>query len=76
MPDARYPHYQSFLLRFWQESAQTPWRVSLHSVDDGKTIAFGDLESLLLFLLHRADQITDSSLPFSINDSIPTGDTP
>jgi hypothetical protein len=55
MSDAHYPYYRSFLLRFWQESEQSPWRGSVQSVEDGTTVAFGDLESLLIFLLTRAE---------------------
>jgi hypothetical protein len=66
--EIHYPYYRSFLLRIWQESEQSPWRGSLQSVDDGNTVAFGELESLLLFLLNRSDQ------PPSIHDSTQAND--
>lgn len=76
MRHIRYPHYQSYLLRFWQESAVSPWRVSLHSIKEDKTVVFGELESLLLFLLQRTNPFTAS--PPSTDDSQPnsqsTGD--
>ncbi|MBX3000130.1 MAG: hypothetical protein KF893_16530 [Caldilineaceae bacterium] len=52
MPEIKYPQYRSYVLRFWQESEESPWRGSVQSVEDGKTLAFGDLESLLIFLLN------------------------
>lgn len=67
MTSTGYPYYRSYLLRFWQESEQSPWRVSVQSVDEGTTDAFGDLESLILFLLNKTGPLSKLS-PASTDD--------
>lgn len=70
MSDIEYPYYHSYLLRIWQESEQSLWRGSLQSVEDGKTVVFGDMDSLLLFLLNRTDQAHEPFVPPSTDDGI------
>ena len=72
MPYTAYPYYRSYLLRFWQESEQSPWRGSVQSVEDGATVAFGDLESLVLFLLNKAEPPLKPFLSSPEDDSEPT----
>jgi hypothetical protein len=65
MSDAKYPYYRSYLLRFWQESEGSPCRSLLHSVEDGKTLAFGSWESLIIFLLERGNPSSNLHPPLS-----------
>ena len=47
---AIFTQYQSYLLRLWQETPQTPWRVSLQSTVNNERFGFSSLESLFAFL--------------------------
>jgi len=42
--------YRSYLVRFWQSTAQGGWRASAQCVQTGNTVLFGDVERLLAFL--------------------------
>lgn len=42
--------YHSYLVRLWQDDAQSPWRVVTQSVQTGETFHFADLTSLFIFL--------------------------
>jgi hypothetical protein len=43
-------HYRSYLVRFWQSSAEGEWHASAQCVQTGKTELFGDVASLFSFL--------------------------
>lgn len=47
---AVYVRYQAYLLRLWQESTHTPWRLSLQNARTGEKHGFADLEALCAFL--------------------------
>lgn len=42
--------YRSYLVRFWQSSAEGGWRASAQCVQTGNTVLFGEIEQLLTFL--------------------------
>ena len=46
--------YHSFLLRLWQEEADTPWRASLQNVQTGAVMRFASLDALVAFLQEQA----------------------
>jgi hypothetical protein len=45
--------YHSYLVRLWRSNTQNDWRASAQCVQSGRTVAFGDLESLYAFLQHE-----------------------
>ena len=52
------PHYQSYLLRFWEERGQQPdlppaWRFSLEDPHTGERRGFASLEALVAFLREK-----------------------
>jgi hypothetical protein len=49
MPEKQ-PSQQSYLLRLWQEDAQSPWRASLQNVATNERFGFADLQSMFLFV--------------------------
>ncbi len=46
-------HYHSYLLRVWRDSAEQPWRASLHCSATGEKRLFADLGALFLFLVEE-----------------------
>ena len=42
--------YRSYLVRFWQSHEEGRWRASAQCVQTGRTVLFGDVESLLAYL--------------------------
>ncbi len=52
-----YRQYEAYLLRLWQETADTPWRYLLESVQTGQRRGFSTLEGLFVYL----DQISRQS---------------
>jgi|688.fasta_scaffold195722_2 hypothetical protein len=61
--------YHSFLLRLWQEEADTPWRASLQNVQTGAVVRFASLDALIAFLQEQA--IDTASTAVSVDDSRP-----
>lgn len=47
------PNYQSFLLRFWRDRPDQPWRSSLQCVAGGEKFAFGEVQALFAFLVEQ-----------------------
>jgi hypothetical protein len=50
--------YHSYLVRFWRDTPDVPWRASAQCVQTGNTLLFGNVESLLAFL--QAEFKTDT----------------
>ena len=50
------PHYHSYLLRLWRDSANHPWRASLQCTATGEKLAFAELLTLFTFL---SEQLAD-----------------
>lgn len=48
--------YLTFLLRFWREGENSPWRATLESPYGGKQYAFSSLEKLFAFLKEKTDE--------------------
>ncbi len=48
------PEHWSYLLRIWRAGGAGGWRASLQSIPAGERHMFANLESLLAFLLNRA----------------------
>jgi hypothetical protein len=48
---ANNPNYHSYLLRFWRDNADQPWRASLQSTVTEEKIFFADPTCLLDFLM-------------------------
>jgi hypothetical protein len=49
------PHnYDAFLVRIWRDSQETPWRASVQTVEDGRTIHFNNLQAVYAFLELRS----------------------
>lgn len=65
MPNRReWPHYRSFLLRFWQERGQgvdssRMWRFSVEDPHTGEQRAFAGLERLVAFLQAQTEAPDD-----------------
>jgi len=52
--------YKSYLLRFWQEHDQAPWRARLESINkDGEVKHFADAKPLLALLDDSATKRKD-----------------
>lgn len=45
--------YQSYLLRLWRDSANSPWRASLQSTATEQIYQFGDIGQMRGFLMAR-----------------------
>ena len=45
-----YHQYRAYLLRLWQETPCSPWRMLLQSVGNEEPRSFSDLESLFAYL--------------------------
>ena len=51
--------YQAFLIRVWlQKPQQQRWRASIQHVEDGRQLAFNDLEQLISYLCTELDPST------------------
>ena len=46
-------HYYSYLLRFWRDGAEHPWRASLQCSATGEKFAFADMLTLFAFLMEQ-----------------------
>ena len=46
--------YQSFLLRFWKEAPELPWRFQVRCVSTGDEYRFAELEQVIAFLRNAA----------------------
>jgi hypothetical protein len=46
-------NYQAYLIRFWQEDAQSPWRAELEAADTGEKRRFSSPEQLFTFVMQR-----------------------
>ncbi len=51
--------YHSYLLRLWRDQAPDGWHASLQSTKTGERHSFADLDSLLAFLLMRAQGLEE-----------------
>ena len=60
-PRAVFPHYQSYLLRLWQETPQTPWRVSLQPTGSDQRLGFSSLEDLIDYIETQIGQSEHSN---------------
>jgi len=49
--------YQSYLLRLWQESPETPWRAMLKCSVSGEELVFADLDKMLAFLRAQMEEM-------------------
>jgi len=51
---ARLPHYQAYILRFWQESSlsqeETTWRFTLINTNTNSEYGFASFQELIVFL--------------------------
>lgn len=47
------PNYQSYLLRLWRDSADQPWRATLHSTASGEKFVFVGVDALFTFLAEQ-----------------------
>ena len=45
-----HPHYTAYLVRFWQDGPNSPWRASAQSVQTGEIVRFGSQQDLYEFL--------------------------
>jgi hypothetical protein len=43
-------HYHAYLLRFWQEAGDAPWRFQLEHPQTREVLGFSSLEQLVQFL--------------------------
>ncbi|MCB0094110.1 MAG: hypothetical protein KDE50_05885 [Caldilineaceae bacterium] len=46
----RHPIYAAYLVRFWQDAPNGPWRASAQSVQTGEIVRFGSSRALYEFL--------------------------
>ncbi|MEZ4709297.1 MAG: hypothetical protein R3A44_18965 [Caldilineaceae bacterium] len=44
------PSYTAYLVRFWQDGPNSPWRASAQSVQTGEIVRFGSQQALYEFL--------------------------
>lgn len=49
--------YRSYLLRFWREGADGPWRILLVNSEDGSRRGFADLDHLVAHLQAQLEQL-------------------
>lgn len=54
-PTVSQPIQNSYLLRYWQTSEDSPYRFMLKSVRTGKQVMFRDLAGLVAFLQTKTD---------------------
>jgi len=59
--------YCSYLVRFWRDHPQSPWRASAQNVQTGETVRFADTDSLCSYLLHQA---TDACATFLAESAV------
>jgi hypothetical protein len=55
-PIGAYARYHAYLLRLWQETEHSPFRLSLQAAATGEIHCFADLNELLDFLRQAAGQ--------------------
>jgi hypothetical protein len=56
-----YLRYKAYLVRFWQEGEQEPWRASAQSVQSGEVVHFATLHELFIFLEMQTPTIPSTS---------------
>ena len=62
----QYPgRYQSYLIRFWKDNPDAPWRIAVQSVQNGETIHFAEFEHFIAFLSAQTDLPQDVTIPNS-----------
>jgi hypothetical protein len=49
-PQPATPQYRAYLVRFWRDHAQEPWRASAQSVQSGEQVYFATTAELFAFL--------------------------
>jgi len=49
--------YRSYLLRFWREGPDGPWRILLVNSEDGSRRGFADLDHLVAHLQAQLEQL-------------------
>ena len=49
-PNHHRPQYTAYLVRFWQDGPNSPWRASAQSVQTGEIVRFGSQRALYEFL--------------------------
>ncbi|MFN8446198.1 MAG: hypothetical protein U0175_35740 [Caldilineaceae bacterium] len=54
--------YKSFILRFWQDNPQSPWRATVKAIQSQETTHFANLDALFAYLATQTawSQIADS----------------
>lgn len=52
--------HHAYILRFWQEDQNAPWRIYLKDVTSDKYLTFLGLESLVAYLLTQLSDSNDS----------------
>ncbi len=65
MAPSRTQHYRSYLVRFWQEAADQPWRAVVVDAHTQEQHAFASLEAMLHFLAQQATP-TPEPAPFNL----------
>lgn len=62
----RPPHYQSYLLRLWEECQHlgwpAEWPFSLEDLHTGERHGFADLDQLIAFLRRNTQRCPDSTI--------------
>lgn len=60
----QYPgRYQSYLIRFWKDNPDAPWRIAVQSVQNGETIHFAEFEHFIAFLSAQTDSPAEATGP-------------
>jgi hypothetical protein len=49
--------YRNYLLRFWREGTNGPWRISLLAGEEGVRRGFADLDHLVAYLQSQLEQL-------------------
>jgi len=52
--------YRAYLLRFWREGAESPWRASLENPHTGEQRGFANLEQLFAYLQEQTASAEDA----------------
>ena len=55
------PTYQSYVLRFWRDSAQSEWRAGLQCTATGDKFVFSDTAHLFDFLKARLEPLDEEN---------------
>lgn len=49
--------YTAYLVRFWRDAPNGPWRAAAQSVMTGEIVRFGSLQALFAFLEEEINQV-------------------